>query len=219
MGKYITEIGRGVFGDILAVLGFPAGGVAVGICTNFIRTKLDQAHDILMQEIASGNIDPLEAAQQDDAIAAIYRYVIAARDGAARRNLRLLARAMVGLCQRHRLFADDFNEYAEALSRLTRNEIIVVGYLHRGKKRAQPNAKLIDYWPEVMKALVPKHFDTEEHVLSVCCSAQRTGLLLNGTNFTDSAYYRTSPFMDKVSEMSDFMEVLREEGDLVFEAD
>jgi hypothetical protein len=183
-----------------------------------MQKRLDQARDILLEELSSGRIDPLQAAQQDDAIAIIYRYMLAVRDGAARRNLRLLARVVSGLGQRDRLFADDFNKYAEALSRLSRDEILVIGTLHMVKKIAQGQADkappVANYWPLVIKCLAAREFLTEEHVIGVCCSSQRSGLVINGLDFDSSAYYGTSPFMDEVAELVDFQDVLRREGDL-----
>ncbi len=57
----------------------------------------------------------------------LYRYALAVRDGTARRNLRLLAKAMVSLAKRDRLFSDEFNKYADVLSRMTRDQILVLG--------------------------------------------------------------------------------------------
>lgn len=215
-GKNLVELSANLFVLPLEVLGIPAGA-GMGLFSAFIQKKLDQARDILLEEIAVNQLDPLHAAQ-DDAIAIIYRYMLAVRDGAARRNLRLLARVVCGLGQRDRLFADEFNKYAEALSRLSRDEILVVGTLHVFKKcvrKLNPEKHIIaNYWPYVLERLVPDEFPTNEHVLGICCSAQRSGLVVNGIDFDSTAYYGASPFMDEVAELVDFQDVLRREGDL-----
>lgn len=215
--RTLVDMSADLFGAALEALGIPVGA-GRGIFSHYMQRQLDQARDILFEEIQSGQLGPLQAAQQDDAIAIIYRYMLSVRDGAARRNLRLLARVVCGLGERDRLFADDFNKYAEALSRLSRDEILAVGTLHMFKnylKELTSEKPIIaSYWPCVIKSLVPSQFVTEEHVLSVCCSAQRSGLVINGLDLDSSAYYGTSPFMDEVSELVDFQDVLRQEGDL-----
>jgi hypothetical protein len=213
----LVELCADFFVDALEALGVPAGA-AGGLFSLFMQKRLDQARDILLEELSSGQIDLLQAAQQDEAIAIIYRCMLAVRDGAARRNLRLLARVVSGLGQRDRLFADEFNKYAEALARLSRDEILVIGTLHMLKKFEQGQTEkappIATYWPAVIRCLVPSAFLTEEHVIAVCCSSQRSGLVINGLDFDSSAYYGTSPFMDEVAELVDFRDVLRREGDL-----
>jgi hypothetical protein len=112
-----------------------------------MQRRLEEARDVLFDELKHGRIDPLNVAQEDGAVAIIYRYMLAVRDCSARRNLRLLARVIAGLGQRDRLFADDFNKYAEALSRLTRDELLVLGTLYRHKREQRGRTPyIIDYW-------------------------------------------------------------------------
>jgi hypothetical protein len=215
--KNLVELSADLFVFPLELLGIPASA-GKGLFSYFMQTRLDSARDVLFEEIGRDQLDPLGAAQQDDAIAIIYRYMLAVRDGAARRNLRLLAGVVYGLGRRDRLFADDFNRYAESLSRLSRDEILFVGTLHMFKKSLRelsPEQHIIArYWPYVLERLVPSEFPTQEHVLSICCSAQRSGLVVNGVDFDSTAYYGASPFMDEVAELVDFQDVLRREGDL-----
>lgn len=44
------------------------------------------------------------------------------------------------------------------------------------------------------------------------CGALRSGLVVNGTDIDSMGLYGTSPLMDKVFELVDFQEALREDG-------
>ena len=106
--KKLQEVSTNVFSDILGLFGVPTGTAAM-LFREFMGRRADEARDILVQELRRGNVDTLEVASEDEAFSIIYRYSLAMRDGAARRNLRLLARVMVGLAQRDQLFSDEFN--------------------------------------------------------------------------------------------------------------
>ncbi len=212
----LANLSSGVFGDVLSVLGIPAN-TATNVFRAFMQRRADEARDILFDALRAGEIDSLNAGNDDEAIAVMYRYYLAVRDGVARTNLRLLAQAMVGLFKRDRLFSEEFNKYAEILSRLSRDEILVIGTLHGYRKaeerRQSPLVGTGQYWSKVLKELVPDQFPTEEHVIAVCCSGMRSGLLFTPRDFDSAGSFASSPIMDEVAELTDFQEVLVDEGE------
>jgi hypothetical protein len=125
-GKSLIKIASDVAADVVSVLGIPST-VLRSLLGSFIQSRMNEAFDILIEELRAGRIDDLHAANEDDTVAVIYRYSLAAREGAARRNLRLLSRAICGLVRRDVLYPDNFNKYADILSRLTRDQILVLG--------------------------------------------------------------------------------------------
>ena len=212
----LTNLSGGLFADALSALGIPAN-TATNVFRAYMRRRTDEALAILLAELRAGEIDSLNVANEDEAIAIMYRYLLAVRDGAARRNLRLLAQTVVGLAKRDRLFSEEFNKYAEILSRLSRDEILVIGTLHRYRKaeerRQGPLVGTGQYWPKVLKELVPGQFPTEEHVIAVCCSGMRSGLLFTPRDFDSAGSFASSPIMDEVAELTEFQEVLVDEGE------
>jgi hypothetical protein len=75
---------------------------------------------------------------EDDAAAFLLRYLRAAQEGAARLNLRLMARVVVGKAHAGEpLYADEFLRYADTLASLARNEVVLLGALIR--HNAQPH--------------------------------------------------------------------------------
>ena len=212
--KSLIEISSTVLGDLAAAFGIPAG-TATSLIREYLNRKAEIGRDILLDQLRKEEIDELHAASEEESIAIIYRYGMAVRDGAARRNLRLLARVIAGLARRDQLFADVFNKYAEMLARLSRDEILVIGTLHRYRtdeeRRRGQQISTHQWWPKAINKLVPSQFPSEEYVVAICCSALRSGLILTPKDFDSSGEYATSPIMDEVAELVDFRQVLREE--------
>ena len=92
----LTNLSGGLFADALSVLGIPAN-TATNVFRAFMRRRTDEGCDILLGALRAGEIDSLHAANEDEVIAIMYRYLLAVRDGAARRNLRLLAGSALNL--------------------------------------------------------------------------------------------------------------------------
>ena len=173
---------------------------------------------MLLDELRAGNIGELEVAEKNEVVAICHRFLIAARDGTARRNMRLLARAWVGLANRDRLYSDDFNKYADTLARLTRDQILVLGRYHamwteeveQSTDQEEVRARA---WIQLNNQLVPTEFPTADHMTSICAQAAGLGLLNVGSAF-GGLTYRPSPILFEIIELVDFQDVLRAEGEL-----
>lgn len=147
----LPEIIGAFISDAFELTGSHGGSVAGLAIGRFFRRRAEQARDILFEELSLVNISEAQAASEDDAIAVIVRYLRAAREGAARLNLRLLAKAIAGRLQSGRLVADEFLQYAEALASLSRDEIVLIGTMynlwssHQMSASANPRAAA-DLW-------------------------------------------------------------------------
>src|SRR5438105_4782962 len=106
--------------DAFELSGTHGGSVAGAVIGLYFRRRGEQARDILFEELRRANISDAQVAPEDDAIAVIIRYLRAAREGTARLNLRLLAKAIAGKLQSSGLVADEFLQYAQALATLSR---------------------------------------------------------------------------------------------------
>lgn len=214
MPNPLAKLAESVFADALTLFGFPTSTAAT-VFQAFMRRRGDEARDILFEEISSGRIDTLEAASEDDAVAIVYRYFLAARDGTARRNLRLLAKVIVGQAQRDRLYADNFARYADILARLSRDEILVLGKYYSlalreeaitsDQEQARSNA-----WKQMVGELVPEQFADKRHIENVCTQAMGHGLII-AVSVWGGLAYSLSPLMDELAEFIDFEDVLRAE--------
>jgi hypothetical protein len=118
----LPEIIGAFVSDIFELTGWHGGSFAGMAIARYLRRRTEQARDILLAELRRANIGDAQAASEDDAIAVIIRYFRAAREGAARLKLRLLASAIAGKLQSGHLVADEFLQYADALGSLTHDE-------------------------------------------------------------------------------------------------
>jgi hypothetical protein len=208
--------------ELTGTHGGSVAGVAVG---RWFRGRAEQARDILFEELRQANVSEAHAASEDDAIAVIVRYLRAAREGAARLNLRLLAKVIVGQIQLGRLVADDFLQYAEALASLSRDEIVVIGTMYKlwsvreMPASANPRAAA-DLWEEAIGDLTSCGMSPEV-VITSGARAQRSGFIyalsaptgvLHGTEFASNTVYRVSSQLLDLGATVDFEDALRREA-------
>lgn len=123
----LVQLGVSALDDLVSIL-------LAGAPTATVRTLVDLysarqariAREELLGALEQGGL-PASVVSQDELLSVIARYVAAARDGAARRNLRLLARTMAGLASDEALTSDNFAEETVGLADLTREQLAVVG--------------------------------------------------------------------------------------------
>jgi hypothetical protein len=180
----LSEIIGALVFDAFELSGTHGGSVAGAVIGRYFRLRAEQARDILFEELRRANISDAQAASEDDAIAVIVRYLRAAREGAARLNLRLLAKAIAGKLRTGNFVADEFLQYAEALGSLSRDEIIIISVVykvwaeHQRLAATDPAeaAKYTGHWVLAMRELSGKGM-AEDLVAAVSARAQRSGLI------------------------------------------
>jgi hypothetical protein len=222
----LPEIIGAFVSDAFELTGTHGGSVAGAIIGRYFRRRTEQARDILFEELRQANISNAQAASEDDAIAVIVRYLRAAREGAARLNLRLLAKVIAGQLRSGRLVADEFLQYADILSSLTHDEIVVIGTIysmwgmHQKFAATDPTeaAKYADPWQLTVQKLTGSG-STEDGVLAAAAKAQRSGLIYGmaaappntGTDLPSALVYRVSPILIELGRTVDFLDALRQE--------
>lgn len=213
--RSLTTIVGGLFADVVSIFGIPAG-LAQSLLAEHLSRKATVARAVLMEELRKGRINDFEAAANDEVVGAIYSYMLAARDNAARFTLRLLAKALVGQLQRERLYADEFQRWKDVLNRITPDQALVLGrFIHLTNEARRT---LVDGEDLAAKArtmlkeeLVPAAFRSEDHLNAVCAQAASLGLLLLRTGF-GSTVYEPSPVLFELAELVDFLDAVREEA-------
>lgn len=153
----------------------------------YMNGRTDAARDILLKRIAEGEIDPFEAASDDNLIGVIYTYIQCAQKGLARANLDLLSQAIAGEMERGRIYPDKFHKYINALSSLTRDEIFFLGSYLRIYRKLSAEAKKenteffnnvsSNAWNECKQTLVPQHFESVPHMEIVLYRLLGSGFL------------------------------------------
>ena len=121
-------------GDVFGAKEWFAGNLAgfgFGLVAQRLqRRRAERARDILLDELRRGE-RVLSASEVDETVAVLLRYGRAAQEGAPRLNLRLMAKVIASQAQNSTLYADEFLHHAEMLAGLRREEIVLLGIVHR----------------------------------------------------------------------------------------
>lgn len=166
--------------DVLSILQVGGtsvtGAIAQGAVAAYLRRRAQDARDILLEEFRQARIDRLDVASEDELGGVLFRYFSAIRDNAARLNLRLMAKVMVGQGQRGQLYADPFHRYATTLANLSREEVIVLStFLRLWLPEIKKGGKLEkNLHRELEAVLVPAVLPTVRHVKAALTSCRAT---------------------------------------------
>lgn len=221
MSDKLPALLSGVVAD--AMTGFASGGASTGgavagiSLSKLFEKRLKTARDILTEQLHRGDKTLSDVADLEEAVAVTYRYARAAQEGAARLNLRLMAKVIAGQAYLGNLVADDFLYYADLLASLRREEVILIATLHRLRKQAEPIDTSDDshhrLWLQSVASLPPDVFPTEDDARTAATAATRTGLVrVSGSTIGGDQFFTTTTLMDWVEELAPFQDALREEG-------
>jgi hypothetical protein len=196
----------------LSAVGVPGGSAAGTLVSSYYQRRAITGREILLDELRRGEIDAAVVTSEDDCIAVIDRYLRASRDGSARVNLRLIAKAIVGALRTNTLVADDFMPHADALASLSRDEIILIAHVLAHQPISETAEEAGEQWPTIVKAMEAKGWN-KEHVQATAARAQRSGYVLAGSAFDDLSY-RLSPLLMDLCKTVDFDDALRREANV-----
>ena len=107
-------------GAVAFLVDYIQGKVADDILRRLMHGRHEAARDVLAAKMAKGR--PW-LASEDDTAAALFTFVRAAQEGAARLNLRLMAEAMTNAAQEPTFAPDVFRYHAAMLASLSRDEV------------------------------------------------------------------------------------------------
>jgi hypothetical protein len=103
--------------DLIGLTPYSVGNVAGVALESLLKKRVVAAREILLAEIPRGDVT-LASAELEEVVAIIYRFLRSAQEGAARRNLRLLAQVIAGQSKNSAISADEFLYYANLLAGL-----------------------------------------------------------------------------------------------------
>ncbi|CDZ73069.1 Hypothetical protein NGAL_HAMBI2610_46990 [Neorhizobium galegae bv. orientalis] len=164
-----------------------AGGM---VLQRLLRKRAETAREILIEELRQGDRF-LEEVSEDEAAAIIFRYMRAAEEGAARRNLRLLAAVIAGQAAEESLYADEFLMWADIIASLRSDEIAVLAVVHKHAEALNYTVERSGtFWGECMETLRKEHDFELYRSDGAAASLLRTGLiqLLGGLADMGHAY-------------------------------
>jgi len=200
--------------DALSAIGVQGSSMLGEALQSMLQGRHTQARDILLDELREGDKQLTDVGQVDEAAAIIFRYARAAQEGAARLNLRLMAKVIAAQAYLGNLVADEFLYYADMLASLRREEVILIASLHQHRVVApEVWADNVRAWSKAQEQLVPNVFATGEVMYAAALGAARTGLLLSGPpSIGGPSAFVSSPMMDRLERLAPFKDALRQEG-------
>jgi hypothetical protein len=138
------------------------------------------------------------AIQDDDAAAAMFAYLRAVQEGAAKANLRMIAEALFNAAQEPTFAPDEFRRHADALAALSRDEILLLAAFIRANKATEgrpgdqtdPNIRAGLVWATILQGGELPGLD----VLALAAALGRTGWIEPLAGGGGMMYYTTSAF-------------------------
>jgi predicted transcriptional regulator len=125
-----SNISATLIADVLSYFQIPGTGTAMGIYESILEKRRTAALNILLMEIRQGNFSNLD---QDETVSVIARYLRDAQEGAAKNNLKFLAKTIKGMAEEENLLAITFNRYSSVIAALTPQEMELLGFIEKEK--------------------------------------------------------------------------------------
>lgn len=219
--KIPSLIGSG-FADIAAAMSFGASNVvgsSIGeAISGLMQRRAETARSIFLEELGQGQRSPRDPGEVDEFVAILYRYLTKAQEGAARLNLRLMARVVRGQLETEGLYASEFLRYSELLASLTREEVILLATRRRLRLQFRAN-KASAQWNDaaninekIIEALVPSVFLSPMHLTASLTALQRTGLVWPSAAALGGGFvWEDTPLLDDVARLAQFEAALAKE--------
>lgn len=220
-GKVVPALTGSVFADLLSQLipGTNTIGTVAGLALGrLVSKRLETARAILADELRAGEKTLDDVGDIEEAAAITYRYARAATEGAARLNLRLMAKVISGQAYMGNLVADEFLYYADILASLRREEVVLLGTLHRLWHSSdivvsEEAGHTSSVWKQMEAELVPVPFPSNDSMRATAGALTRTGLLMTGLTWDDTGLWLVSPLLDELLEAAPFDAALQQESD------
>ncbi len=208
-----------VVGDAFGASGWLMGNLAgtgfAAAAHGLLRRRMEYACDILLGQLRRGE-RTLSAPEIDEAIAVLLRYGRAAQEGTARLNLRLMAKVIAEQVERRCLYADDFLRHADLLAGLRREEIILLGTVHRHWHAAEVQTLEQGRRQQAMRdrarsELVPVPFQEADDFYAAAEAVTRTALLRTAEAIDDHMLFQPTRLLDELYSMAPFEAAVIEE--------
>ncbi|MEQ1714261.1 MAG: hypothetical protein ABL908_23070, partial [Hyphomicrobium sp.] len=192
-----------------------AGSAIAGGIERIVRRRAEQAREVFLDQLGHGTRPPRDPGEIDEFIAITYRYMSKAQEGAARLNLRLMARVVRSMLEGEGLYASEFLRHSEMLASLSREEVILLATRYRLRKSLEKSRQTAQ-WQDtsivnthVEKELVPRVFSTPLHLTASMTALQRTGLVWPAaTSVGGGVIWQDTPLLDQIAALARFEDAL-----------
>ena len=220
MQEQVPALLSAIVGDAFGAGGWLMGNLAgtgfAAAARGLLRRRAERAGDLLLAETRQGK-RTLYASEVDEIVAVLLRYNRAAQEGTARLNLCLMAKVIAGQAERGCLYADDFLRYADLLAGLRREEIILLGTVHRHWHAAEVQSLDHGHRQQATRdrarsELVPVPFQDDDDFYAAAEAVTRTALLRTADAVEDDyMLFQPTRLLDELYIMAQFEAAVRDE--------
>jgi len=182
----------------------PLAGTTSRAVVHYLTRRFEAGAREIEREFRVAGVRDGHFHDDDQLAAGAYRYARAVRDQAADENLRLLAQAMAGLARRDTVWVDEFLKFADAISPLSRDEIIYLGILIAGHKEALRIGDPAANGSSIARKNLDAAFPGEDLVQSVGARLQRSGFVIARPVASGIVAYILSPLGKELSGFVNF---------------
>lgn len=118
----------------------------------FLERRRRAATELLIEELRIAEVDPETAASRDDVLAMFVKFYQAMSQGAAFRNLRVIAKVLAGKAANAATTTDDFIMWADSIGGMLHEEVVFLATLIKHYERQAQLAKK-DEAPNINEAM------------------------------------------------------------------
>ncbi|MBU9426426.1 hypothetical protein [Burkholderia gladioli] len=210
MSDFLTNFVSAVFADLAAQSGvvMPSALGATGkeMLDRLLKKRREEARNIMLDALRRGSVS-LNGVDLEESVPVLFRFIRAAEEGAARRNLRLLAEVFAGQARHKAIAADEFLYYADILSPLRREEIQFLGSLYRiwievSADLEDVSKVRVELSKRLKSELIPELMCDDAEFFAIAASASRTGLVSRFSGW-GGEFLQPSPLLVRLAQMVD----------------
>lgn len=150
-----------------------------------LKKRADAATALAIEELRSARIDPSEAALREDVAGMLVTFFMAMAQGAAFKNLRVIAKVLAHKAANSKERADDFIMWANAIGGLLHEEAVLLATLHKHSEAAKTKKSTLDeQHAHTIKATKEelvgsgKLIDSDDEFEALCGALARTGFII-----------------------------------------
>lgn len=175
----------------------------------FFEKRQRVAFDILIEELRTAKVSPDEAAARDEVAAMFVKFYHAMAQGAAFKNLRLIAKILAHKAAHVGERTDDFLMWADTIAGLLPEEAVLLAALHRHyadarARKKEPdkihNQAMITLQQELVGAR--KTFATKEQLEATGTALTRTGFVILVSGWGGGMSFSPAPRLDELARLA-----------------
>lgn len=197
--------------DALTLLAAKAAEVVIPEAMKaYFEHRKRRAFDIVLEELRLANVDADEAATRSDVAAMFVKFYQAMSQGAAFKNLRVIAKILAHKASDPGERADDFIMWADAIGGLLHEEAVLLAALHRHYEKARitknnvtdkvHNQAMLTLQGELVGP--KKTFETNDAFEATGTALARTGFVILVSGWGGMMSFSPSPRLHRLAQLA-----------------